>query len=196
MTTENITVTITNETAQVLCPYNQQVISTLKNLGGRWDRADRTWNVPLRAEAEARAALVAAFGTDGSSETAAVVVTVEVTARELIIGDLDAVTFCGVTLARATGRDSGAEVGPAASLISGEITSGGSRANWETQVKEGATFRVEMPRAALDLAVGEMWSYRIITSTDDQRDALTARREALLDELAKIDANLAELDHA
>ena len=49
-----------------------------------------------------------------------------------------------------------------------------------------------MPRAALELAAdGDGWSYKVVTSTDGQRDALTTRREALLAELEKIDADLA-----
>ena len=196
MATETITVTVTDDNVEIASPYNPDVIATLKDLGGKWSPRGRTWNVPLRAEQEARQALLAAFGTDGSAETAADVVMIELTACELVIADKGPVTFCGVTIAKAFGRDSGAKPGPSTSLISGKIDSCGSRANWGTEVREGATFRVELPRAALDLADGDEWSYKIVTPTDDQREALTARREALLAELAKVETELADLDYA
>lgn len=55
-----------------------------------------------------------------------------------------AVVFMGVKVAVAFGRDSGAKVGHAARLISGDIGSGGSRVNWVCIVKEGAIFEVEV----------------------------------------------------
>ena len=196
MTTETITTEKRGDKVEIICPYNDHVIAALKKLGGKWNGANRAWNVPARAEKEARAALIATFGTDGSAETAADVVTVEATATRPIDAEQGAVTFCGVMVARATGRDSSAKVGPAASLVSGKIGSGGSQKYWTTEVKAGAVFRVEMPRAALDLADGDEWSYKIITPTDDQREALTARRKALLAELEKVESELADLDHA
>ena len=55
-----------------------------------------------------------------------------------------AVMFMGVKLAVAFSRDSGAKVGYNARLISGEIGSGGSRANWVCTVSEGAVFELEV----------------------------------------------------
>jgi len=55
-----------------------------------------------------------------------------------------AVMFMGVKVAVAFSRDSGAKVGYGARLISGEIGSGGSRANWHCTVREGAIFELEV----------------------------------------------------
>lgn len=55
-----------------------------------------------------------------------------------------AVMFMGVKVAVAFGRDSGAKVGYDARMISGDIDSGGSRANWYCIVKEGSVFELEV----------------------------------------------------
>ena len=57
-----------------------------------------------------------------------------------------AVIFMNVKLAVAFDRDSGAKVGYDARLISGDIDSGGSRANWYCSVSEGAIFELEVDK--------------------------------------------------
>lgn len=46
----------------------------------------------------------------------------------------------------AFGLDSGAKVGYDARMISGDIGSGGSRANWYCYVSEGSVFELEVDR--------------------------------------------------
>jgi len=55
-----------------------------------------------------------------------------------------AVVFMGVKVAVAFGRDSGAKVGYNARMISGNISSGGSRVNWYCQVDAGSVFELEV----------------------------------------------------
>lgn len=57
-----------------------------------------------------------------------------------------AVVFMNKKLAVAFGRDSGAKVGYDARLISGDIDSGGSRANWYCLVKAGSIFELEVDK--------------------------------------------------
>ena len=57
-----------------------------------------------------------------------------------------AVVFMDVKVAVAFGRDSGAKVGYEARMISGDIDSGGSRANWYCHVAEGSIFEIEVDR--------------------------------------------------
>jgi hypothetical protein len=68
---------------------------------------------------------------------------VRITAKEGVTRKF-AVVFMGVKLAVAFGRDSGAKVGYNATLISGDIGSGGSRVNWHCYVAEGAVFELEV----------------------------------------------------
>lgn len=55
-----------------------------------------------------------------------------------------AVTFCGVKVAVAFSRDSGAFVGHNAIMTDGEIASGGSKKNWYCEVKTGSVFELEV----------------------------------------------------
>lgn len=55
-----------------------------------------------------------------------------------------AVVFMNKKIAVAFNRDSGAKVGYDARMISGEIDSGGSRANWYCLVKAGSVFELEV----------------------------------------------------
>jgi len=55
-----------------------------------------------------------------------------------------AVVFMDVKVAVAFDRDSGAKVGYDVRMISGDIDSGGSRANWYCSVLEGSVFELEI----------------------------------------------------
>lgn len=56
------------------------------------------------------------------------------------------VHFMGVKLAVGFGRDSGAKIGYNARLISGDISTGGSRANWVVIVDAGSVFEIEVDK--------------------------------------------------
>ncbi|WP_189378858.1 hypothetical protein [Thalassotalea profundi] len=87
-----------------------------------------------------RAKLIHYFGAcdDVSAEKVDVVITfkrtVEVRKRP--------VSIAGRIFARAHGRDTGASTGDGIALLDGDITSGGSNANWTSVVESGAKFRV------------------------------------------------------
>jgi len=70
-------------------------------------------------------------------------VKIKITARELVTRRF-AIIFMDVKLAVAFDRDSGAKVGYDARMISGEIGSGGSRANWYCYASEGTVFELEV----------------------------------------------------
>jgi len=61
-----------------------------------------------------------------------------------------AVVFMNVKLAVAFDRDSGAKVAYGARMISGDIGSGGSRANWHCRVAEGSVFEIEVDQEAFE----------------------------------------------
>lgn len=61
-----------------------------------------------------------------------------------------AIVFMNAKVAVAFGRDSGAKVAYGARMISGEIDSGGSRANWYCIVKAGSVFEIEVDKEAFE----------------------------------------------
>ena len=133
-----ITVSIDGDTIRVVSPYHQDAIERFRQLGGRWD--GEAWNFPAPLENEVRGALLSVYGTDGTDE--AQTVTLIARAKTKIYEYHGPVTCCGKTVARAWGRDSGAKVGDDVALLSGHISSGGSRKNWKTIVQKGSTFKL------------------------------------------------------
>ena len=124
----------------VYFPFDEDAKNRIKNLGGKWNGVERCWKVPAALESEVREVLNDTFGTDGSQPVK--MLTLRVTALNDVEIYTDPVTCCGKVLARAYGRDSGAKVGDDVALISGTITSGGSRKNWKSIVRNGAVFKL------------------------------------------------------
>jgi hypothetical protein len=60
------------------------------------------------------------------------------------------VVFMGEKVAVAFDRDSGAKVAHGVRMISGDITSGGSRANWFCRVEEGSVFELAVDAEAFE----------------------------------------------
>lgn len=67
-------------------------------------------------------------------------------------------------VAVAFSRDSGAKVAYGAKMIDGQISSGGSRANWYCQVDEGSVFEFNMSRAVFEKNKNRLknWAVEIV----------------------------------
>jgi len=72
-------------------------------------------------------------------------VTVRVTALKTI-QERGSISCLGVTIAKASGRDSGAFIPNSVCKISGKTSSGGSVKNWLTIISEGSVFEYNVPR--------------------------------------------------
>ncbi len=73
-------------------------------------------------------------------------VLVEITFKEYTYAGRGPLTYFGLVVAKASGRDSGAWVPPGISLISGDLGSGGSRINYTTYAQEGTKMRFKIPK--------------------------------------------------
>jgi len=127
---------IGNGKLAVIFPYHEDAKTRIKNLNGRWDGS--AWVIPEGFEQSARDILMEVFGTDGTVSPK--LIRVRVIAKQDVKEQHAPVECCGKVLARAWGRDSGAQVGDDVALIKGHIRSGGSMKNWLSIVKEGAEF--------------------------------------------------------
>lgn len=131
-----ISITRSGDRLVTATPYHPDYVSRAKELGGRWDPATRVWAFHPRAERHVRELLTEVYGTDGSAPVDTV--DVRVTFPEGARGDREPVRFGSRVVARAFGRDSGARLGDDVLLVSGSISSGGSRQYWTTELSEGA----------------------------------------------------------
>ncbi|GHE96727.1 hypothetical protein GCM10011501_27780 [Thalassotalea profundi] len=125
----------------VQIPYMPKVNAALKRIGkAEYSYQLEGWVMQTEFEDLIRAKLIHYFGAcdDVSAEKVDVVITfkrtVEVRKRP--------VSIAGRIFARAHGRDTGASTGDGIALLDGDITSGGSNANWTSVVESGAKFRV------------------------------------------------------
>ena len=121
--------------------YNQDLVAECHQLGGKWDAEEKAWIFSGLVESE-----VEDLDALYNSELTAYEITFNCDRK----GHAEPVYFLGVNLARATGRDSGAILADGVAIIDGGVTSGGSRANWQTIVREGTTMRLMLPCARVD----------------------------------------------
>lgn len=183
----------------VKSPYNPEMPSPAKRIGGRWSAP--YWVFDARDEARVRELCIKIYGTDGSPATGDLV-----TVRcRIFDGDWNKKTgglfLAGRQVACAAGRDSGAKLGGGVVIIEGRgFTSSGSMKNWYTTGRDGTIFEIrDVPRAAAEREI-DAWEGLEVSIVEpaatDARAALTAQRAALKQQLDEIEAKIAALETA
>ena len=107
--------------------FNPKLPARAKKLGGRWDPDSKAWVFDPRDEnrvAELYQSIYGYWDTEGEPPSDAV--TVQITANYEISKLRTGIFFLGRLIAMASGRDSGAGLGPGIILDNGSVTSGGS----------------------------------------------------------------------
>lgn len=184
-------ITIEAGKAKIFTQYNAEFIEKIKNIGGRrWNGADRCWEVPESEIETVRQYMTEVFGETDQDEGERV--TIKLTFNEDADAERNAVVIYGKTIARATGRDSGARVGDEATLISGSISSGGSMRNWRTTIKAGSVFKVRnIPKKALEMDTEYDITTEILQETGIDIESLLEERDRLIARLDEIGELLA-----
>ncbi len=118
--------------------YNALLVKKCKKLGGNWDGGTWVFSDIVEHEVED---LDYIFNSN--------LVAIEITAQDDIYEQPE-VSFGGYPLAKATDRDSGATIRDGISVISGDVTSGGSRKNWACIVRECTVIRMKFPSELLN----------------------------------------------
>lgn len=177
---------VSNGKARIFTPYNADFVGMIKNIGGRkWNTDSKCWEVPESEIDVVRQYMIDIFGE--SDISAGKKVDVVVTFKDDADCTCGAITIFGKTVARATGRDSGARVGSDVTMISGEIDSGGSAKNWRTHIEKDSVFKLrKVPESALKMSTEYDITFEIVGS-DTDRKALTEEKERLLARLAEIE---------
>ena len=110
--------------------YNEHLVAECRRMGGKWDSEGKCWvfSAIMKDKVEL---LEEKYNGE--------ICFVEITALHDILRESP--TFLGYTIAKSTGRDSGATLGEDVYQVEGKISSGGSIKNWYTVIKEGSKFR-------------------------------------------------------
>lgn len=193
----SIKVEIENEKANVYTPYNSDFVKAIKGIGGaRWNRDKRAWSIPAESVNVAREIMERIYGE--SDITTGKMITLRIKAKESMDAWHDGIYAFGVSLAHASGRDSGARVGENAMLVEGSIDSSGSAKNWTTYVSEGTVFQITVPESKYEACKeeeAEWWEITVLQQNKDGKKAsLIQEREKLLARLKEIEEELAEME--
>lgn len=172
----------------VQSPYNPDLPSRAKNLGGKWQPSDKAWAFDIRDEervAELYRSIYGEWDSNGAIPDA-------VTAKVTVLADYgeyhQGLFFAGRQLARATGRDSGAKLGPGVIVLKGNFDSGGSAKNWSTRVLKGTVFEIrDAPLCKVKEEMKNTDLYKIEILGDVDKAALMAEKEKLMARIAEID---------
>lgn len=142
---------------RILCttPFHPDFAARAKKLGGRWEPSEKSWRFDRRDEAAVRALCIKLFGTDGSPETAADVLTIRAPLK-VCHDDGTALWLAGRQVARVVSRDGGARLGDGVVVLRGSIGSGGSMKNPRIVYKDGTIVELrDVPRALAETVHGE-----------------------------------------
>lgn len=179
-----ITPTADQQQISVTSPYHVDFVSRARAIGGRWSGTSKTWVFDAAAEEIVRVTLRDVYGTDGADEqlgiTAPATLYVYCT-HQSPDGERAPVTMrCGITLARAFGRDSGARLGDSVAHLRGaKPRSGGSAKNWITRVPDGCLLAVyQVPRGLAERALLDPDYVCAIGDGSEQIDAIYSQLAA------------------
>lgn len=181
---------VTNGIAAIYTPYSSEFVQRVKALGGRWDAADRCWNVCEQTVEMVREAMREIYGRCDTEPTATV--TVVATFSNELSAWHEGVRLFGRVLAAARSRDSGARVGDGVAFIKGKPTSGGSQANWRTFIPAGC--EVEIYDVPADYAAECMATLPEGITAHIKEAQPTIDRDALVEERVRLLARIAEID--
>jgi hypothetical protein len=192
----------------VTSDYHSDLPWRAKELGGRWQPATKSWAYDEAKIDQVKAIYTKVYGIygdipvagDDTADTVHVRITfddgAEVTNRGIYFG--------GHCIAWATGRDSNGRLSDKATLIKGNVTSGGSRANWRTVVEPGTIIDVyDIPATAAtsvakEAAAKDGITIDIITDADladdTAADDTVATPIAEADTVEDLEAQVAALD--
>ena len=177
-----------NSLLKVNAPYNTEFVARAHQMGGKW--AAPYWQFDARDEQVVKTALMEIYKTDGSPQE---IVSVRLTLEEYRQAEQAGLSICGIPIARAFGRDSGAKIEKGITVEAGGFQSAGSTRNWTTQVKEGgATVVIRDLPLSVAQAIVEQENAEIIREAKVDKEALRKEREVLVARLAEIDKMLGQ----
>ena len=169
-------------------PYHPSFPAAARRLGGTWDDRSRMWSFDVRDESRVRELTQRIYGEGGENSGRLYTVRLRSQGSWCVRhGGL----YWGVReLAHATGRDSGARLGPGVVLLQGGFGSGGSRANWTTDVRDNTVVELkDVPEACLTMDSNDTdWEVlEAIEQSAADVPALSTERIRLLQRIAEID---------
>jgi hypothetical protein len=178
-----VKIKLKEKTIVVYSEYNSELPRRARQLGGKWVSDIKAWRFDIRDKVDIRKLYMDIYG---EFEYCGDRVIVRIPVTEKISELRGSVYMCGRQIARAWGRDSGAQTGKGVSLVGCSASSGGSVKNWETVItpipgKEAYIKIKDVPRSLAEKEGVE------IVGTNIDANALQKEKEKMLKRIAEID---------
>lgn len=176
--------------ARIFTPYDKRFVSSMKRMGGSWNKEGRYWEISFRMLEQARQAMREIFGTDDLGNRELVTVTLRFQdTKGTFRGDH---VMYGKVLSHATAWNSGGTAGSDVTYQESAPESGGSSKNWCSVVPKGAVVELanvpkELLRKPPEAGVFVM---TVSGNVQPDRESLLRERETLMRRVADIDTAL------
>ena len=154
-----------NSIISVTSPYNADFIKRAKQIGGKWNSRQKTWDIPEEAEKELRQILFEAF-------------------ENIKIG-----TVVAEDAATRFSRDTQVKVASGFRVTKGEFKNSGGSAKYPAPEADGIVMKGSIPLFVYDHLSKEERA-KIKVQADDIKSALETEKETLLKRLAEIEKEL------
>lgn len=168
-------------------PFHRGFISAIKDLGGRWDPKRKTWHVANQDADRARELTMKFFGSDGTDQAENDTVTALLEAAKYY--NYQEISIGGRQVAIRWERDGKVKLGEDVVIRSGKFSSSAGSRKYPCIGDNDAVLEIR----GLLRTVAEANGLTIIDEATARKAALQARKDALLAEIAKIDAELATI---
>lgn len=183
---------VKNGVANVYAPYNPDFVKKIKGIGGaKWNSSEKCWSIPGTAVEVVREIMTDVYGYSDVKENETI--SLKVTFNSYASSECSDVVLFGKILAHASSRDSGARVGDDVAYIRGGATSGGSRNNWDSIVKEGSVAILSNVNKNVYEKTEIEYDVTIeVLETKANKQQLSEEKERLLKRISEIDKLLQE----
>jgi len=192
---KTVNLTVANGKISVQTTYNAEFVTKAKNLGGKWDSLSKSWIFSESVLDYVKEILIQIYGVTGETTYQTCTLVVKNYSAEVVTG---AVVLFGRTIAKASGRDTGARLGDDIIWLSGNYTSGGSAKYWKTIVENGNFEIQNFPVARTEFedvqkAIAEGWVEIKSTETKRTREEIESEIATLKEKIAKLEEELNNL---
>lgn len=177
----------------VSSPYNKNLPSDAKNIGGKWNAENKYWSFDLRDESAVRQLYINVYGTDGTAATG------DLVDIEVIYDDLESSAFGdddmvldGMMIAHRPGRDYAVRLSQNVILKSGQFpASGGSMKNPALNGHDEDIILIvrDIPRLKAE-KIKKAYSGITIISQEIDKAKLLAEKAILIKRISEIDTIL------
>ena len=174
-----------NSIISVTSPYNADFIKRAKQIGGKWNSRQKTWDIPEEAEKELRQILAEIYGwLEGGSDKK---IEIEFNAEDFEA--FENIKIGTVVAATRFSRDTQVKVASGFRVTKGEFKNSGGSAKYPAPEADGIVMKGSIPLFVYDHLSKEERA-KIKVQADDIKSALETEKETLLKRLAEIEKEL------